>query len=244
GITFICAGIGYQLARHSDERLWADQRVALRNAISDFRALFGHGREVDPRFVHMVEESVGLKALRFEAAPDPDRETQPVLNADGRIVGFFTWERSHPITQSVVRFLPLVFWTALVLAGFAGISLDQLRRARRELAASEEQATRAADLDKLTGLPNHAKTLTLLDLALAERPPEDVTTFALIEIDGMADVNANLGVLASDELFGAIVRRLTEALPANALCGRIGSNEFAVVITAASDFDVGTMLAN
>ena len=83
-----------------------------------------------------------------------------------------------------------------------------MRRARRELAASEEQARRAADEDKLTGLPNHAKMLELLDLALAERGGDEVTTFALIELDGMADINAQLGVLGSDELTVSVAKRL------------------------------------
>jgi diguanylate cyclase (GGDEF)-like protein len=243
GTTFICAGVGYGFARHSDERLGIDQRVALRNTISEFRALFGNGREVDPRFVRMVEQSIGLKTLKFEAAPELDgREMQPVLDAGGRIVGFFTWERIYPMTQAMGRLVPLIFAVAVALAGFAGVSLGQLRRARRDLAASEEQAVRAADLDKRTGLANHAKTLELLDLALAERTTDQVTVFALIEIDGMADVNANLGVLASDELYSAIARRLTEALPADAMCGCIGSNEFAVTVTVGPGFDVEAMV--
>ena len=57
----------------------------------------------------------------------------------------------------------------------------------------EAQAARAADRDKLTGLPNHAKTLELLDLALAERADDDCTTFALIEVSGMEDVTAHHG---------------------------------------------------
>ena len=243
GATFTSAGVGYNFARNSDERLWAHQGIALRNAISEFRALFGHGREVDPRFVRMVEQSAGLKALKFELAPQPGgREMQPVLDADGRIVGFFTWERSYPMTESMGRLMPFAFGIAVVMVAFAGVSLRQLRRARRELVASEEQALRAGDLDKLTGLSNHAKTLELLDLALAERGAEQVTVFALIEIDGMADVNANLGVMASDELYGAVARRMKEALPADAMCGRIGSNEFAVTVTAAAGFDVETMV--
>jgi hypothetical protein len=77
---------------------------------------------------------------------------------------------------------------AVVLFGFAALSLWQLKRARRELTEREVQAARAADEDKLTGLSNHGKTLELLDLAFAERRDEDWTTFALIELDGMEDV--------------------------------------------------------
>ena len=118
----------------------------------------------------------------------------------------------------------------------------QLRRARRELTASEAEARRAADEDKLTGLPNHAKTLELLDRALAERVDDDVTTFALIELDGTADVNAQLGVLGGDELIKAVAARLKEALPADAVCGRIGGDQFAAIFTAGGQDDAGEII--
>ena len=170
------------------------------------------------------------------------RELQPVLDSHGRIAGFFTWQRTYPMTCTLRRLIPLIGAIAIVLVGFAGFSLRQLRRARRQLAESEEFARHAADRDKLTGLPNHAKTLELLDLALAERMPNEITTFGLIAIDGMADINATLGVLASDDLYTAVAERLQETLPANATCGRIGSNEFAVTVTTSPDADINAMM--
>jgi diguanylate cyclase (GGDEF)-like protein len=243
GATMLAGAVGYGLARQSDERLWAEQRASLRNATSEFRNLFGKADAVDPRFVRMLEQSVGLKDLKFENDPGvSERELQPVMDAQGRIAGFLTWEKAHPMLQAMERLMPLIVVIAVVLLGFAGFSLRQLARARQELAASEEQTRRAADEDKLTGLPNHAKTLELLDLALAERAGDDVTTFALIELDGMADANAQLGVLGGDELVAAVAARLQQALPADALCGRIGSDEFAVAFTAASGVDAGAVL--
>ncbi len=243
GATLVCAGIGYGLARQSDERLWSDQRAALRNAIGEFRVLFAKSGDIDPRFVRMVEQSVGLKALKFETDPAPgDREMQPVLDAAGRIAGFFTWQRSYPMTQTVKRLLPLIAGVAFALVGFAGFALRQLRRARVQLAASEEQARRAGDADRLTGLPNHARMLELLDRALAERAGTAVTTFALIEIDRLAEVNAAFGVLASDELTVTVAGRLRAALPPEAVCGRIGSNEFALAFTAAPDVDAEALI--
>ena len=117
----------------------------------------------------------------------------------------------------------------VVLSGFAILSLWQLKRARRELAVREVRAARAADEDKLTGLlfPGH-KTLELLDLALAERADNGCTTFMLIELDGMDDVTAQYGVLGGDELIVAVAMRLKEALPPDAMCGRIAKDEFAV----------------
>ena len=243
GATLLAGVIGYGVAQQSDERLWSEQRASLRNAIGEFRNLFGKSDAIDRRFVRVVEQSAGLKGLRFETDPGPsEREMQPVMDAQGRIAGFLTWQKAHPMMLAMQRLLPLIIGIPLVLVGFAGFSFWQLGRARRELAASEELARRAADADKLTGLPNHSKTLELLDLALAERAGDDVTTFALIELDGMADVDAHLGVLGGDELIVAAARRLQDALPADAVCGRIGSDEFAVLLTAGSDVDAGAII--
>ena len=239
GATLACAAVGYDLAARSDERASTEQRASLRNAIAEFRVLFEDAGALDPRFVRMVEQSARLQGLKFESDPRPSAgELQPVLDGQGRIAGFFTWDKTYPMTAAMNRLMPLIGGLAVALVGFAGFALRQLERARAELAASEELARRAADADKLTGLPNHAKTLELLDLALAERSGDAVVSFALLELDGMADVNAQLGVLGADELVVAVARRLSEALPANAICGRVGGNEFAVTLTAASDVDV------
>ncbi len=241
--TLLSAGLGYGLARQSDERLWVEQRASLRNAISEFRALFGHADEVDPRFVRMLGQTSGLKDLKFETNPPiADREMQPVMDSHGRIAGFFTWQKTNPMLLAMSRLMPLIVGIAVVLVGFAGFSLWQLWRARHALAASEELAARAADMDKLTGLPNHAKMLEQLDLSLAERAGDEVTTFALIELDGMADVNAHLGVLGSDDLIVAVAARLKEALPAAAQCGRIGSDEFALTLTGPAEVDAEAVI--
>jgi diguanylate cyclase (GGDEF)-like protein len=241
----ICAGLGYRVAQHSDARLLSEQRAAIRNAVAEFRVLFAAPGQVDPRFVRMVEQSAGVKSLKFEADPPPERdEMQPVLDDKGRIAGFFTWQRSHPMTAAIARLWPLMLGTAALLTGFAGFSLWQLRRAQRQLRASEDLARRAADEDRITGLANHARTLELLDRALAERARDTVVTFALIEIENMADVVADLGVLASDELYASIAGRLKETLPPDVLCGRIGSNEFAVIFAAGSDVDSGAVISS
>ncbi len=59
------------MAQQSDERLWAEQRASLRNAIGEFRNLFGKSDEIDPRFMRMIEQSVGLQGLKFEIDPGP-----------------------------------------------------------------------------------------------------------------------------------------------------------------------------
>jgi predicted signal transduction protein with EAL and GGDEF domain len=168
----------------------------------------------------MAEQIPGLKNLKFERNPARDRETQPVMDSAGRITGFFTWDKARPMTQVMGRLAAFFAAVAVIVFGFAALSLWQLKRAQRELAASEVEAARAADEDKLTGLPNHAKTLELLDLSLAERADDECTTFALIELDGMDDAG-----------------RIREALPAGVTCGRIAGDKFAIATTATHDAD-------
>jgi diguanylate cyclase (GGDEF)-like protein len=184
----------------------------------------------------VAEHVASVKNLKFERDPEiGDREVRPVMDAAGRIGGFFTWDRTNPMMRVMGRLASFFAIIAVVLFGFAALSLWQLKRARRELAQREAQAARAADEDKLTGLSNHGKTLEPLDLALAERRDEDWTTFALIELDGLEDVTAHHGVMGSDELIIAVAKRLKQVLSVHAMCGRIASDTFAMVLTAAPD---------
>ncbi|MBS0533183.1 MAG: EAL domain-containing protein [Proteobacteria bacterium] len=244
GVALVSTGVGYEIARHSDEKLWAEQRLALRNATSEIRTMFAHGRDIDERFVRMIEHSARLHNLKFEITPPvDDREMQPVIDGDGRIAGFFTWERTAPTMAAMSAMMPYIGALIAVLIAFAGYSLWHLRRAARDVSESEALARRAADQDKLTGLPNHAKMVELLDLSLAERAPGETTTFAIFELDGMADVAANFGVLGSDELIVAVANRIRETAPPDAICARIGSDEFAMLLTTADGTDVDSIVA-
>jgi len=237
------AVFGYGLAHQNDTRLASEQHSALRNAVAEFRAPFSQSGEINPGLVRVAEHVAGVKNLKFERDPDiGDREMRPVIDSAGRIGGFFTWDRANPMMRVMGRLASFFAVIAVVLFGFAALSLWQLKRARRELTEREAQAARAADEDKLTGLSNHGKTLELLDLALAERRDEDWTTFALIELDGLEDVTAHHGVMGSDELIVAVARRLKQVLPVHAMCGRIASDTFAMVLTAAPDVDIEGIL--
>ena len=64
----------------------------------------------------------------------------------------------------------------------------------------------------------------------------------MVELDGMADINAQLGVIGSDALIVAVAERLKQALPSGVVCGRVGSDEFALMLTAAGGVDAGNMV--
>ena len=95
---------------------------------------------------------------------------QSVLDAQGRIIGWFTWEPDRPMSHGAGRLMPLLALTGAVPGRLCRhCAVAGAQRALRDLAREREQACARRHEDKLTGLPNHAKMIELLDLALAER---------------------------------------------------------------------------
>jgi diguanylate cyclase (GGDEF)-like protein len=235
--------IGYHFAREYDNRFSSEQHIALRRILAEFHSPFVPTGMIDPRLAEAARQIVGVKNLKFDGVSAAnDREIQPVIEADGRIGGFLSWDKPHPMAQMIGRLASVFAALATILFGFSALSLWQLKRARQALAQREAEVARAADEDRLTGLPNHAKVLELLDLSLAERADDESTTFALIELVGMDDVAAHQGVLGGDELISAVARRLKEVLPTQVSCGRIASDEFGLTLTASQHINAESII--
>ena len=111
--------IGYRLAGQSDDQLLSEQHAALRIAISEFGASFVRSGEIDPRLVRTAERLAGVKNIKFERDSDTaNREIHPLMNADGRIAGFFTWDKARPAMRIMNRVAPFAGAITVVLVGF------------------------------------------------------------------------------------------------------------------------------
>ena len=230
----VCAGLGYVLARQSDDALEASRRQALTAAIEAAqKASPGLGVE-QARFVTVIEAASGLKNLRFdtELVTDNGREMQSMLDRNGRILGWFSWERERPATTMMHRLLPFAALIALGLLGFAALTMWQLSRLGGKLAMTERQVQKLECEDALTGLPNHNYFFELFDGALAARKSDETIAFLAVDLDGFDDVNDMLGHAGGDEVLTEIGQRLAQAAPQQTIVGRLGSDEFAVVLRA------------
>jgi diguanylate cyclase (GGDEF)-like protein len=86
--------------------------------------------------------------------------------------------------------------------------------------------------DELTGLPNHGLTLDLAErmVARAGRQSGMLAGALFIDIDWFSDVNEKLGEAAGDQLLTIVARRLENVVRTGDTVGRIGGDQFVVLV--------------
>jgi diguanylate cyclase (GGDEF)-like protein/PAS domain S-box-containing protein len=87
-----------------------------------------------------------------------------------------------------------------------------------------------ATFDDITGCRNRATTLAALDDLLSGSAAENRPAVCFVDLDRFKEVNDELGHAAGDELLGVVGRRLQRAVRAGGIVGRIGGDEFLVII--------------
>ncbi len=95
----------------------------------------------------------------------------------------------------------------------------------------EDELTRRAHHDPLTGLPNRVLLLRRLDEALtAAGAARAHVGVAMIDLDGFKNVNDTLGHPAGDELLRVAAQRLLGCIRTGDVAARLGGDEFAVLL--------------
>jgi diguanylate cyclase (GGDEF)-like protein len=180
---------------------------------------------------------------RFEAEPvepaqarpsvDPEDDDIPevtVLDRElplpGREPYLFTATVSGDAEEVARRVEALDLLVAQARVGLANAALVQQLETLKQ--TYQEQATR----DQLTGLLNR-RGLVLT----AEQIPGHLGVL-FCDLDGFKGVNDTLGHAAGDELLEKVARRLDSAMREDSVLGRMGGDEFVVVVPGASDEDL------
>ena len=92
---------------------------------------------------------------------------------------------------------------------------------------AESLLAHQASHDSLTDLPNRAVLERELNSAIAARRPTGVL---YLDLDRFTIINDSLGHDAGDDLLIEVARRLQTVVPAGATLGRVGGDEFVVVV--------------
>lgn len=151
-------------------------------------------------------------------------EALGILRADGRV-------------DAAISVSPLVVQGK---RGFVCALTDMTQRLRHE-----RELMRLATRDRLTGLPNRAMVESLLETAV-ERCRRYNRRFAVmcLDLSRFKLVTDTLGHQAGDALLQEVARRVAETVRAADLVGRIGSDDFAIILEEIVDADEAAAIAD
>ena len=108
----------------------------------------------------------------------------------------------------------------------------------------QDELTRQATHDAMTGLPNRVLFLRKLAEALERsRTLKRGVAVIFVDLDKLKDVNDNIGHGVGDQLLNTIAKRLVAATRPSDLVARIGGDEFVVLCDGLSDAQVAMDVA-
>ena len=127
----------------------------------------------------------------------------------------------------------LIVLTA-VLGIFLVISILRLRAAKcaesRAKQKLKETIQTIISTDTLTGLPNRAAFMEQLEKAMMEQPQGELLAVLDFDIDNFKVVNDTLGLLYGDAAIEAVSKRVMNVLGAQDLLGKVGGDEFVLLL--------------
>lgn len=189
-------------------------------------------RLLDDDLSAVIAEKYGIDQLRFERSTSltVGLASSPVLDNDGRILGFFTWQPYQPATQLLRDTAPTAILVGVMGLLLLLLLLNRLRKTSAQLEVSEANAKYLAFHDALARIPNRALFEDRLERALANQRHSG-TGLALhsIDLDRFKSVNDSLGHPAGDELIRQTGERLKSLVSDVDTVARLGGDEFAIL---------------
>jgi len=114
--------------------------------------------------------------------------------------------------------------------------LDELTKARAELAQLKAQLEVLRDQDPLTGLPNRLRLTDRTGQAILRgRRAGHMVSVLFIELDRFKAINQTLDFAESDELCLQLTRRMLVLLAAGDTLARVGTDQFVVLLPEVQD---------
>jgi diguanylate cyclase (GGDEF)-like protein/PAS domain S-box-containing protein len=119
--------------------------------------------------------------------------------------------------------------TAGRFEGFRGVGSDIT-----EIRQTQERLTHLANVDVLSGLPNRGRVRQLLGEALRAATTGNVPcAIMFLDLDGFKPVNDTFGHPKGDAVLRAVAKRLVDEVGSEGNVGRMGGDEFAIVVADA-----------
>ena len=212
-----------EIARLGDWRL--DLATDLVRLSASLAATWGaHGREVSRASLlerlH-PEDRASFDLFLRRVASDGQTKEMSFRLLDGAGAVTHLWQRCGPHRDARGRIVEVI--------GIArDVTEEMLSRAR---------ATYLSQHDGLTGLVNRVCFSERLELELKRGPGGD-GALMLLDVDGFKEINDTRGQAAGDAVLVEIANRLQAASRGTDIVGRLGGDEFGIVMPGLSEIDV------
>jgi diguanylate cyclase (GGDEF)-like protein/PAS domain S-box-containing protein len=189
------------------------------------------------------EQAIGVPLHAFAPPAQPDGRPSAQVFAEGRVraiasgVERFDWQFRRPDGE---RLLLDVVLHAVQMGGGEIVhailrDVTAQRRAARELetarAAAERSLQHLSRRDALTGLANRSLFLEEGQHRLDAVHQPDRVCVLCIDVDNFRRVNEVLGEAVGDDVLRALAKRLRHLAGPGDLLARLGSDEFALLLT-------------
>ncbi|MFD2173728.1 putative bifunctional diguanylate cyclase/phosphodiesterase [Rhodobacter lacus] len=147
------------------------------------------------------------------------------------------WDQALPVTAYCFLFGMFLSYFALIAGETArqrDASVQALSRAVSGLRAARDENYLLANIDDTTGLLNRkAFNARLAEAVMAQRDAGGAFSLLLMDLDRFKNVNDLFGHGVGDELLAEVARRLRANLHEGDVIGRIGGDEFCIILREA-----------
>ena len=124
-----------------------------------------------------------------------------------------------------------------------GSDITSLKRTERLLSEQRDDALRLSGIDELTGVPNRRFTMARLKSLLLDQSPEgSPICVALLDLDHFKSINDTFGHETGDAALLHFAQYCLESLPSSYIFGRLGGEEFLLVLPSTSCDDAKSTL--
>ena len=180
-----------------------------------------------------IDEIVGQPLASVFVSADHEGRTKSLalmLGAHKSFSGFAVRAEKRP-DGAVLRLSGQPTFNGSTFAGFRGTGWDITDEYYRE-----EETARLAKYDSLTGLSNRHRMKSLISTTLtAFKAAKRNCALMMLDLDKFKHVNDTLGHAAGDELLKQVSDRLKRSIEVECEVGRLGGDEFQVMIPDLDD---------
>lgn len=161
--------------------------------------------------------------------PQDGRASLPLIDFDGAIAGYFTWQPYRPGQDLIWNSAPTMTLAVLLLSGLAWWANRSLRKKSAELLASEAHALHMALHDPLTGLANRSLFTERLEAFLTCEAQHMGVALLYVDLDHFKGINDGFGHGVGDQLLMQVSSRLALIAGSGDLVARLSGDEFVVL---------------